>query len=88
MKAIEQFFPLELFIMLYSVVLTIESVTIHMKAIKYFFPIILFITLCSGGAWFLLKVLLIISEGRMALSYIIKIIVKSRHIFTYGGKKN
>jgi len=44
MKATEQYFPVVLFIMLYKVVLTFESVddilsvTIQMKAIEQYFP--------------------------------------------------
>ena len=50
MKAIEQFFPVVLFIMLYKVVLTFESVdelsvTIQLKAIEHYFPVLLFIML-------------------------------------------
>ena len=51
MKAIVQYFPEVLFIMLYKVVLTFESVdeipsvTIQMKAIKQYFPEVLFIML-------------------------------------------
>jgi len=52
MKAIEQYFPVVLFIMLYKVVLTFESVheilksaTIEMKAIDQYFPVVLFIML-------------------------------------------
>ena len=54
MKAIEQYFPEVLFIMLYKVVLTFESVdeilnsycvTIQMKATEQFFPVVLFIML-------------------------------------------
>ena len=46
MKATEQYFPVVLFIMLYKVVLTFESVgkslsvTIQMKAFKQDFPVI------------------------------------------------
>ena len=42
MKAIEQFFPVVLFIMLYKVVLTFECVTIQMKATEQYFPVALF----------------------------------------------
>ena len=51
MKATEQYFPVVLFIMLYKVVLTFESVneilsvTIQMKAIEQYFPVVLFIML-------------------------------------------
>ena len=51
MKATEQFFPVVLFIMLYKVVLTFESVveilsvTIQIKAIEQYFPVVLFIML-------------------------------------------
>ena len=51
MKATEQYFPVVLFIMLYKVVLTFESVdeflsvTIHIKATEQYFPIVLFIML-------------------------------------------
>ena len=53
MKATEQYFPVVLFIMLYKVVLTFESVdetvTIQMKATctEQYFPVVLFITLCK-----------------------------------------
>ena len=45
------YFPVVLFIMLYKVVLTfeslneIQSVTIHMKATEQYFPVVLFIML-------------------------------------------
>ena len=48
MKATEQYFPVILFIMLYKVVLTFESVgeilnvTTKMKAIEEHFPVIMF----------------------------------------------
>ena len=51
MKATEQYFPVVLFIMLYKVVLTFESVDeilkcdIHMKATEQYFPVVLFIML-------------------------------------------
>ena len=52
MKATEQYFPAVLFIMLYKVVLTFESVdeilqsvTIQMKATERYFPVVLFIML-------------------------------------------
>ena len=51
MKTTEQYFPVVLFILLYKVVLTFESVvksssvTIQMKAIVQYFPVVLFITL-------------------------------------------
>ena len=52
MKATEQYFPVVLFIMLYKVVLTFESVdeilqsvTIQMKATEQYFPVVLFIML-------------------------------------------
>ena len=47
MEAIEQCFPVVLFIMLYKVVLTLslwtkfEIVTIQMKAIEQYFPVVL-----------------------------------------------
>ena len=47
MKAIEQHFPVVLFIMLYNVVLTLESVdkilkrAIHMKAAEQYFSVVL-----------------------------------------------
>ena len=50
-KATEQDFPVVLFLMLYEVVLTfesvdeIQSVTIQLKAIEQYFPVVLFITL-------------------------------------------
>ena len=40
MKATEQYFPVVLFIMLYKVVLTFESVTIQMKATEQYFPVL------------------------------------------------
>ena len=46
MKATEQYFPVVLFIMLYKVVLTfesvdeIETVTIQMKATEQYFPVV------------------------------------------------
>jgi len=49
MKAIEQYFHVVLFIMLYKVVLTSKSVdetlcvTIQMKAIEHYFHVVLFI---------------------------------------------
>ena len=50
MKATEQYFPVVLFIMLYKVVLTFETVdkilkmlTIQIKAIEWYFPVVLFI---------------------------------------------
>ena len=52
MKAIEQYFHVVLFIMLYKVVQTFKSVvetlvrvTIHMKAIEQYFHVVLFIML-------------------------------------------
>ena len=52
MKATEQCFPVVLFIMLYKVVLSFESVgeilrsvTIQMKATEQYFPVVLFIML-------------------------------------------
>ena len=53
MKATEQYFLVVLFIMLYKVILTFESVdttksysvTNQMKATKKYFPVVLFITL-------------------------------------------
>ena len=49
MKATEQYFPVVLFVMLYKVILTFESVdeilklTIQMKATEQYFPLVLFI---------------------------------------------
>ena len=51
MKATEQFFLVVLFIMMYKVVLTFESlmkslsVTIQVKATEQYFPVVLFIML-------------------------------------------
>ena len=51
MKAIEQFFPVVLLIMLYKLVLTLSmlmksyGVTIQMKATEQYFPVVLFIVL-------------------------------------------
>ena len=51
MKATEQYFPMVLFVMLYMVVLTFESVDeilkcdIQMKATEKYFPLMLFIML-------------------------------------------
>ena len=52
LKAIGQYFPVVLFIMLYKVVLTfgyvdeiLKCLTIQMKAIEQYFPVVLFITL-------------------------------------------
>ena len=51
MKATEPYFPVVLFIMLYKVVLTFESVdeilnvTIQMKPTEPYFPVVLFILL-------------------------------------------
>ena len=51
MKATEQYFPVVLFIMLYKVVLTFESVdeilsvNVQMKATEQYFPVVLFIML-------------------------------------------
>ena len=48
MKATEQYFPVVLFIMLYKVVLTFESVDeilqndIQMKTVEQYFPVVLF----------------------------------------------
>ena len=53
MKATEQYFPVVLFIMLYKLVLTFESVdeslraSIQMKATEQYFPVVLFIMLCK-----------------------------------------
>ena len=51
MKAIiKQYFPVVLFIMVYKVVLTFESVfiaIIEMKAVEQCFPVLLFIMLCK-----------------------------------------
>ena len=61
MKASEQYFPVLLFIMLYKVVRTFESVdeilqsvTIQMKATEQYFPVVLFIMLhiVQGGSNF------------------------------------
>ena len=49
MKITEQYFPVVLFIMLYKVALTFESldesysITIQMKATEQYFPVVLFI---------------------------------------------
>ena len=44
MKATEQYFPVVLFIILFKVVLTFDSVkTIEMKATEECFPVVLFI---------------------------------------------
>ena len=57
MKATEQYFPVVLFIMLYKMVLTFESVddtycmTIQMKATEQYFPVVLF-NVTQGGANF------------------------------------
>ena len=46
MKATQQYFPVVLFIMLYKMVLTFESVvTIQMNATEQYFPVVLFIML-------------------------------------------
>ena len=51
MKAIQQYFPVVLFMMLCKVVLSFKSVdeilseTIQMKAIEQYFPVVLFIML-------------------------------------------
>ena len=51
MKATEQYFPVVLFVILYKVVLTFESVdeilnvTIQMKASEQYFPVVLLIML-------------------------------------------
>ena len=51
MKAVEQYFAVVLFIMLYKVVLILSlwmkslSVTIQMKATEQYFPVVLFIML-------------------------------------------
>ena len=51
LKATEQYFPVVLFIMLYKVVLSFESVDdilkcdIQMKATKQYFPVVMFIML-------------------------------------------
>jgi len=53
MKATEQYFPVVLFIMLYKVVLTFESVDEIPKcdhsneATEQYFPVVLFIMLCK-----------------------------------------
>ena len=53
MEATEQYFPVVLFIMLYKVVLTFESVyeilQCEMKAIKQCFSVVQFITLYTSG---------------------------------------
>ena len=56
MKATEKYFPVILFIMLYKVVLTFESVdeilqsvTIQMKATEQYFPVILFYAVQDGS---------------------------------------
>ena len=43
MKATEQYFPVVLFIILYKVVLTFESVVIQKKDTRVYFPVVLFI---------------------------------------------
>ena len=49
MKAAEQYFPMVLFIVLYKVILTFESVdeilnvSIQMKATEQYFPVVLFV---------------------------------------------
>ena len=51
MKATKQYFPVVLFIMLYKVVQTFESVneilsrTIQMKTTEWYFPLVLFVML-------------------------------------------
>ena len=51
MKSTEQYFPVVLFVMLYKVVLTFESVDenlkcdIQIKATEQYFPVVLFIML-------------------------------------------
>ena len=50
MKAIEQYFPMVLFIVLYKVFLTFESVDeilkcLHSTATEQYFPVVLFIEL-------------------------------------------
>ena len=59
MKAIEQYFPVVLFIMLYKVVLTFESVDEILKCdhsiatvIKQYFPVVLFIMLFNAYGGF------------------------------------
>ena len=52
MRSTEQYFPVVLFIMLYKVALTFESVDEilkcdHMKATEKYFPVVLFIMLCK-----------------------------------------
>ena len=59
MKATERYFPMVLFIMLYNVVLTCESVDeiiIQMKATEQYFPVVLSImlykvVLCFASLW-------------------------------------
>ena len=58
MKATEEYFPVVLFIMLYKVVVTFESVnevlkcdhSMQMTATEEFFPVVLFKLCCRG--WF------------------------------------
>ena len=58
MKATEQYFSVVLFIILYKVLLTFESVdqplsvTIHPKVAEQYFPVVLLIILCQGGLTF------------------------------------
>ena len=52
MRSTEQYFPVVLFIMLYKVALTFESLDEilkcdHMKATEQYFPVVLFIMLCK-----------------------------------------
>ena len=49
MKATEQYFPVGLFIMLYKVVLSFESVDeIHSVTIKQYFPVVVSAMPCTG----------------------------------------
>jgi len=53
MRATEQYFPVVLFVTLYKVILTFESVdgilsgAIQMKATKQYFPVVLLMMLCK-----------------------------------------
>ena len=50
MKATEQYFPVVLFITLYKVVLTFESVDEILKC-EHYFPVVLFIMLYKVSLW-------------------------------------
>jgi len=58
MKAIEQYFPVVLFIMLYKVVITFMSVGKILRCdhsnerTEQYFPVVLLIILCKGGLSF------------------------------------